>query len=196
MVCAGVHAGVARGKPPVFPSLYPSEDAAPLAWSEERLRVEKKHYERPGIPLGRRMLWGFLAREGARSSEAVRLRIGSEVALDRGVVKLDGNKTDDPRAWAMDVDVVVALRAYVKRRNAKEGAILFVNDDGIGFEDESLAKLLRADLNAAGVTRSELHENGENKRRMRAHDLRGTFVTLSVPCSVRSRRCRRARSRP
>jgi hypothetical protein len=46
----------------------------------------------------------------------VGLRIGLDVDLRRGVVKLDRNKTDDAPAWALDAAVARALRAYVKLR--------------------------------------------------------------------------------
>jgi len=35
-------------------------------------------------------------------------------------------------------------------------------------------------LKKAKVDREELHETGVNRRRLRAHDLRGTMVTLSL----------------
>jgi hypothetical protein len=44
----------------------------------------------------------------------------------------------------------------------------------------SLAEQLQADLEAAFVKRPELHEDGENTRKMRVHNLRGTSVTLSL----------------
>jgi len=154
------------GKPPAFTYLYPNEDAALLA-------------KRP-LPLCRRMLWGFLSREGCRSGEAVALRVGIDVDLERGAVRLDKNKTDDARAWALDSGVVRALKAYVELRKAKRGDYLFVDEDGRPFENDKLAEKLRADLKAAEVDRVELHEDGENTRKMRAHDLRGTFVTLSL----------------
>jgi integrase len=154
------------GKPPAYPYLYPGEDAKLLAHT--------------AIPLGRRLLWGFLAREGCRSGEATSLTVGTDVDLERGVVRLDKNKTDDPRAWAMDPGVAAALRAYVERRKAKRGAPLFAEDDGQPIDVSSLAGQLRADLEAAGVDRAELFEGGENWGKLRAHDLRGTFVTLSL----------------
>ncbi len=49
------------------------------------------------VPLPNRMLYGFVAREGMRSSEALRMT-WSDLDLERGVVRLDRNKTDDPRA--------------------------------------------------------------------------------------------------
>jgi integrase len=70
--------------------VYPDEDAALLGWSEDRARAERKHRERPGVPLMFRVLYGFLAREGLRLSEALGLR-WKDVDLERGVVTLDTN---------------------------------------------------------------------------------------------------------
>jgi integrase len=168
------------GKPPAFPYLYPDEDAALLAWTAERAAAAGVTAERPGIPLVRRLLWGFLAREGCRTSEALGLRVGMDVDLARGVVRLDENKTDEPRAWMLDAGVAAALRGFVAHRDAKPGDLLFAPDPGDELESDGLAEQLRADLLAAGVTRTELHVDGKNTRKLRAHDLRGTFVTLSL----------------
>jgi hypothetical protein len=43
-----------------------------------------------------------------------------------------------------------------------------------------MAEHLRADLKAAGVTRSELFERSAVRRPVRVHDLRATFVTISL----------------
>ena len=43
-----------------------------------------------------------------------------------------------------------------------------------------MADLLRDDLKLAGVTRAELYERSEVRMPIRAHDLRSTFVTLSL----------------
>ncbi len=154
------------GKSPAYPYLYPLEEAALVAHEP--------------LPLGRRMLWGFLSREGCRSGEAVSLQLGLDVDLDLGSVRLDVNKTDDPRAWALDAATARALRAYVKLRGAKRGDYLFVDDAGQPFENDKLAEQLRTDLGAAGVDRHELFNAGENTGKLRAHDLRGTFVTLGL----------------
>ncbi len=153
------------GRAPAFPYLYPSEDAALLRCSS--------------IPLGRRMLWGLLAREGCRSGEAVALQFGLDVDLEIGSCSLDSNKTDDARTWALDAGVSRALRHYAKLRGASTGDALFV-DGGAQLTNDGLAEQLRQDLEAAGVKRAELFEDGENTRKMRTHDLRGTFVTLSL----------------
>lgn len=74
--------------------LYPDEEAAIL--------------ECRTIALPTRLLFGFLAREGMRKSEAAALE-WTEVDLERGIVQLDENKTDDPRAWKLGSDVARVL---------------------------------------------------------------------------------------
>ena len=54
-----------------------------------------------------------------------------------------------------------------------------MHEGGHALENDKLAEQLRADPAAAGLTRRDLHESGGNTRKMRTHDLRGTFVTLS-----------------
>jgi integrase len=45
---------------------------------------------------------------------------------------------------------------------------------------DHLADQLRDGLRQAGVTREKLFERGEHRLRLRAHDLRATFVTLAL----------------
>ncbi len=68
-----------------FTFVYPEEDAALLAHTD--------------VPLVRRLFFGVLAREGMRRDELADLR-WDDLDLQRGMVRLDVNKTDDPRAWA------------------------------------------------------------------------------------------------
>ncbi len=156
------------GKPPAFSYLYPNEEAALLSAPANK------------VPLCYRVLWGFLAREGCRSGEAVRLRIGHEVDLERGAISLDRNKTGEARAWAMDPNVTEALRRWVNLRGAKRGDLVFVDEAGEPLLNDKLAELVRAHLAAAGVDREELHKSGENRGQFRCHDLRATFITLSL----------------
>ncbi len=139
--------------------LYPSED-------KQLMRCKE-------VPLDRRMLWGFLAREGMRLNEAMGLR-WSDIDLERGSVRLDANKTDDPRAWALRPDVSRALRAF-KNDVAQEDSLVFAP-----FSDAHVADQLRAHLKKALVTRAELFEKSDRRMPIRAHDLRGTFVTLAL----------------
>ena len=154
------------GKAPAFAYIYPSEDATLL--------------KSPKVPLTYRILWGFLAREGCRVSEAIQLRVGLDVDLERGSVSLDVNKTNDARTWALDPAVTRALTRWVALNKLQRGALLFADEFGRPFEVDKLAERLRRHLLAAGVDRHELHNTGTNRRQLRAHDLRSTFVTLSL----------------
>lgn len=137
--------------------LYPDEDAKLLRSADlgEQLRLA----------------FGVLAREGMRAEELV----GSDWADwdERGFFTLDENKTFDPRFWAVRPDVASAMRIW--RKKHPELAKPF---DGVPLQH--LARELRKSLKVAGVTRSELFKTTEARRQMRAHDLRATFVTLSL----------------
>jgi integrase len=148
------------GKSPAHAYLYPSEDAALLGCRF--------------VPLGYRLLYGFLAREGLRISEAMGLT-WRDVDLVRGVVTLDRNKTDDARAWALGQGVARALRLWKERSTHAQ---VFAYDSVLDVD--GIAERLRGDLMSAGVERAELHTAGENRGRFRVHDLRGTFVTLAL----------------
>ncbi len=141
--------------------LYPAEDAALLSCTE--------------LPLAHRVLYGFLSREGLRLGEASALRWG-DIDLERGAVRLDANKTDDPRAWALDAGVTRALAIYRKTRGKPDAAQLVFHN----FDEAHLALRFRAHLAAAGVERGELFERTAKRRPIRTHDLRATFVTLSL----------------
>lgn len=128
------------------------------------------------VPLPSRMLYGFLVREGMRSSEALRMT-WSDLDLRRGAVRLDRNKTDDPRAWALDPGTAEALRRWKELRGA-------CPDDALVFADVldrgHLADAVRAHLQLAGVTRPELFENSDARRQLRLHDLRASFCTVAL----------------
>jgi len=52
--------------------------------------------------------------------------------------------------------------------------------DGVPLYVHQLAEQLRADLKRAGVKRAELFEKTETRRPIRLHDLRASFVTVSL----------------
>jgi integrase len=139
--------------------LYPAEEQALLACS--------------GVPLARRVLYGFLAREGLRCGEALALAWG-DLDLVRGAVRLDTNKTDDPRAWALAPGVVAALELW-RAHSAGGGELVFRAPN-----EARLAEAFRADLATAKIDRAELFERSPTRRPIRVHDLRATFVTLSL----------------
>lgn len=153
-----------RGWLPLLPAeekakvfLYPDEDAALMACRE--------------VPLVSRVLYGLMAREGLRESEALDLEWG-DLDLERGVITLDENKTADPRLWSLDPGVVAALALW--RRLAPKKPFGAVMNRG------RLAERFRVHLRAAGVDRPKLFERSTTRMPIRVHDLRATFVTLAL----------------
>ena len=144
--------------------LYPDEDARLLAC--------------PDVPTGYRLWYGFLAREGLRVSEAGSLT-WAEVDLEHGAITLDKNKTDDPRAWALDPGVVRALSAWRSMRGASPADRVFLNTQGRPMGRRN-AERFRAHLQKAGVERAELYQATAARQQIRAHDLRATFVTTHL----------------
>jgi hypothetical protein len=135
------------------------------------------------VPLEYRLLWGFLAREGMREGEATGLT-WSCLDLDRGAIRLDVNKTDDPRTWALNPGVAAALRQYreAHRPDDEPDDLVFLDPDGEPITGDGLADILREHLVTLGLKeeRPELFTTTADRMRIRVHDLRGTFVTVSL----------------
>jgi integrase len=152
-----------QGRAPAFAYLYPAEEAALASC--------------PLVPFADRLLYGVLAREGLRISEATSLTWG-DLDLVRGRVTLDRNKTHSPRAWELHRDVVAALAAY--RGDADPEDLVFPE-----FVDSNNAKRFREQLQTALEharlpLRKELFARTAERRPIRIHDLRGTFTTLAL----------------
>lgn len=148
------------GAPKAFSFLYPSEDAALLRCSH--------------VPLADRVFYGFLAREGMRCSEALSLR-WIDLDLKRGVVTLDVNKTDEPRAWALSPGVAAALMAWREQTGGEDVSEVFA-----GRVAGHGAGRLRRHLELAGVQRAELFARTNRREPLRVHDLRAAFVTWAL----------------
>ena len=149
--------------------LFPDEDARLMGAADTK------------VPIDMRVFYGTLAREGMREGELLAMR-WQDIDLERGAVTVDENKTDDPRSWALDPGVVTTLKLWKKHYHPKaEGdALVFVEPDGGPLKAFGLAIRLRAYLKAAGVDRAVLYERSEVRLPMRVHDLRATFVTVSL----------------
>jgi integrase len=162
------------GPPKAKSFVYPSEDSALLRC-------------RDAVPVARRCLYGFLAREGLRLSEALGLR-WADLDLERGTLSLDENKTDDPRTWALDAGVARALKAWrristadLDGRHERQRLNRSVFPlPMLDVESRKFASVFRADLEAAGVTRPALFVRSETRLPIRVHDLRASFVTLAL----------------
>jgi integrase len=149
-----------QGQSSVFGWLYPSED-------EQLMR-------RSSIEVDDRLVYGTLGREGFRLIEALRL-VWGDIDMERGVITLDENKTDQPRAWRLGDDVLAALRAY--RGDAEDTDLVFPM-----FVYNGAAERFRAHLWEAGVRRKQLHTQTDKRRPIRIHDLRATFITMAFAC--------------
>lgn len=160
-----------RGPSPIPAGFLPSNQTT-KAFSYLRPTEDAQLMACTAVPLLRRVLWGFLAREGMRLGEALALTWGS-LDLSLGAVRLDKNKTDDPRAWALDPSVAEVLRR-VKPAGIRPEALVFTD------VSDHMAELFRGDLEVAGIDRAELFERSDNRVPIRVHDLRATFVTLSL----------------
>jgi integrase len=158
-----------RGKRKALAYLYPDEDRRLMACRD--------------VPLSFRLLWGFLSREGMREGEALALTWG-DLDLKRGAVRLDKNKSDDPRAWALDPGTKAALATYreTMRPNAKPHELVFLDPQGNAHSKFGIAMLLRGHLEAVGLKaeRPELFATTAERQQIRVHDLRGTFVTIAL----------------
>ncbi|NUP08507.1 MAG: site-specific integrase [Polyangiaceae bacterium] len=160
-----------QGPKKALAHLYPDEDLRLLQCST--------------IPICYRMLYGFLHREGMRSGEAAALN-WADLDLARGAVKLDENKTDDPRMWALSPDVQRALKAWRAIRERVEPRLVaprepvFIQHNGARINVDRGAERYRTHLRQAGVERLELFESGAARRPIRLHDARATFVTVSL----------------
>ena len=152
---------------------YPSEDAALMATES--------------VPLVWRVLWGFMAREGMRLGEASAL-LWSDIDMKNRTVKLDENKTDEPRVWALGADVHIALDAW--RKLSRSTGLVFAGDGGVALKVEHAADLYREHLRAAGVDRAELFERSKTRRPVRAHDLRASFASVALATGRSETWCR------
>jgi integrase len=142
----------------VFPHLYPSEDLQLL---------------RSTVALPMRVLIGLINREGLRTDEALCLEW---VRLDRehGIINTTGvRKNGRVGSWPASPGTLDGLWAALRDQTSR-GPFETLPRDG------KYAERVRDALLEAGVSRPELFESGEGRRKLRAHDLRATFVTLAL----------------
>lgn len=153
----------ARNKVKAKSWLYPDDDRQLLACTR--------------IPIDSRVLYGFLGREGMRCGEALSLQYHDFglTAGKTGVVMLDKNKTDTPRTWALTPGTAAAIRRLKDLTKAGPDDYPFRH-----LETAHVADDFRGHLKLAEIDRPEMHEQNENRLRMRLHDLRSTFVTISL----------------
>lgn len=175
----------------VYPCRLLTANPLPPGFVPNRSGTRAKSFLRPHeeakllacetIPKQLRLCFGVLSREGLRVSEALNLE-WRHLDLEIGVIRLDRNKTDEPRVWALSPDVAEALRRWKRYlgRKVTPGRKVLVDANGKKIDRYEAARELRACLREAGVDREELFEQTKERIAFRAHDLRGTFVTIKL----------------
>ena len=156
--------------------LYPLEDADLMGYGP--------------LALVWRLFFGFSNREGIRQENAATIE-WANLSLDLqgggGHIVLDKTKNGRGGTWALDPGTAEAFRrwrticpstrwvfpteAIPGHRRRRAGKSLYV---------DHASETLREALQSAGVDRPKLYQNGNNRLRIRAHDLRATFVTLAL----------------
>jgi len=157
--------------------LFPTEDATLMAHTT--------------IPLVKRIYIGMSNREGPRRGNLVVLE-WSDLLLDfedgAGYILLDRTKSGRDGKWQLDPGTAEALRRWrllcpserwvfpalavpAARRISRTDRPMYV---------QQLGADLRAWLQECGVKRQKLFETTKHRIRLRAHDLRATFVTLAL----------------
>lgn len=141
---------------------------------------EKRFLACEDIPEEFRLFCGVLDREGMRLTQL----LDSDWWQwgDVGTFTSTKTKTGDPHLVAIRPDTARAMRDWRERqkragrgdRKPFAGVLELVKDK------TKIAEYYRAQLLVAGVDRKELHESTEHTGMLRAHDMRATFVTVSL----------------
>lgn len=155
--------------------LFPDEDAA-------LLRNES-------VALVRRLFLGVLAREGPRKTTIVRLQ-WSDLTFGSGMsgyAEVARTKNGKPITWSLDPGTTEALWRWKKSCPSERWVFPAEalprsrrRNHGEPMAVGNIARVLREGLEGAGVSRASLFEQSETRTRLRAHDLRATFVTLAL----------------
>jgi integrase len=152
----------------VRPTLYPAEELQSM-----RETANGIHW---------RMFYGFLSRTGFRADEAAGLQM-RDVHIDKAIVELDENKTDDPRAPTFDASLFRALKWWKDnyRKSAQPTDLFFVRPDGGRIRVDGGAEWYRETfLRVARVEREKLFRETDLETKVCVHSCRPNFVTYSL----------------
>lgn len=134
----------------------------------------------PVVPFALRLFCGFTAREMMRHDEAERLT-WADLDLERGLVRLDENKTDDPREWDLDPGTTRALARWRRMLgDPPRTSLVFVDEAGRRLRvrpDAYRAELARV---VSPEARPELYQGGKKTKPTGIHALRALGVTAAL----------------
>lgn len=173
----------------VFPGQLLAASPLPRGWLPKLHAKDRKHYSclypreeaaflsNAEVAMALRLFFGVLAREGMRLSELWD-SAWWQWNLVEGTFTTAKTKTGDSRMWAIRPDVAKALGLW-KALHPKL-ARPFAELDTIIGDRTKTAEALREALKASGVERTELYETTDHTGKLRAHDARAMFVTVSL----------------
>lgn len=171
----------------VFPLQLREHSPLPAGWLPKINKKERLHYsclfpKEEARLLGYaeaseafRLFCGVLDREGMRLSELLDCE-WSHWGDDCRTFLATKTKTDDPRMWAVREDTARAMRIWREKKGTEMPPFAYL----AAMDRTKIAALFRDTLKAAGVTRAELFATTKHTAKLRAHDMRATFVTLSL----------------
>jgi len=163
-----------------LPKLGKKKKQYPILWAGEDLALLREQ----SIPLERRLAYGILHREGLRRGDVAGLR-WRQLDLENGTMRIESDKTDHARMFALNAGVAAALRRYKELKGAVgQNDLVLTNVRGKLPDMDHLAALLRSDLQKSGIARNELFEAHGNWGRLNAHVLRHSYVTRSLARGV------------
>lgn len=173
----------------VFPGQLLVASPLPRGWLPKLHPKDRKHYtclfpreegqflEHAETPIALRLFFGVLSREGMRLSELWD-SAWWQWNLVEGTFTTAKTKTGDSRMWAIRPDVARAMKAWKELR--PKLARPFADLDELVGDRTKTAETFRDALKAAGLERAELFASTAHTGKLRAHDARAMFVTVSL----------------
>lgn len=120
-----------------------------------------------------RVFWGFMIFESPRVGYLPTVRWRHVETDGTGGIGMD-SKSGEWLSWDLRPGTLEALLKMRELYPELEGPFAWIDPDSM-----RLAETLREHLAIAGCLDARLHENDGRRRRMRAHDLRATFVVFA-----------------
>lgn len=149
-----------KDRPKLYGFLYPVELLGVLACTE--------------VPLGRRVHYALAVYTGLRKASLAALT-WADVDFQHGTLTSLISKTGVPQLFELPPDLVRVLARWREHCGNPDKNTPVIRD--LDCPEGRDAETLRADLQAANVTREVLFSTAANVERLRFHDARATFVT-------------------
>jgi integrase len=129
------------------------------------------------VPLARRVAVALAVYTGLRKG-SLRALTWADVDFQHGTLAALVAKNDLPTMFQIPAGLVTILRGWHEHLGRPAPTDRIITD--LECRQDREAEALRADLQAAGVTRAVLFSEARNVERLRFHDARATFVSWAL----------------